>query len=218
MTTAHTQIITIGAAIIGLAPIPLHFEPSQIPPHFEPYIAQLTHPKRLHEWVASRLLLEQISGKNIIEVSISAQGKPYFTNGGGFFSISHNVNTVAVVWHPHQEVGIDIETLRPQVLKIRQKFLSEREMNMIAPYDVKAHTAFWCAKEALYKLYGFKELQFNKDIILHQVMMSIKPQLPEEFIHASVSKGNFTLNTVVTLLYFSDTVLAVAGINEHDNP
>ncbi|HRI26888.1 MAG TPA: 4'-phosphopantetheinyl transferase superfamily protein [Chitinophagales bacterium] len=218
MTTAHTQIITIGEAIIGLAPIPPNFEPSQIPPHFEPYIAQLTHPKRLHEWVASRLLLEQISGKYITYVSVSAQGKPYFTNGGGFFSISHSANTVAVVWHPHKEVGIDVETLRPQVLKIKHKFLSEREMNMIAPDDVKAHTAFWCAKEALYKLHGFKELQFNKDIILHNVMMSKKQQLPVEYIHASVSKGDFTLNSVVTLLYFSDTVLAVVGINEHENP
>lgn len=49
-------------------------------------------------------------------------------------------------------IGIDMERAdRNQVLKVREKYLNDREQQMIAAGDVKANVAAWTCKEALYK-------------------------------------------------------------------
>lgn len=92
-------------------------------------------------------------------------------------SISHTDHFLAVASLPktpevtlaefslRAAMGIDVEKLtRTQVLKIRDKFLSEEELLMVAPDDVEKNIIAWTAKEALYKAALTPGLEFCRDI------------------------------------------------------
>ena len=50
------------------------------------------------------------------------------------------------------------------ILWIKHKFLSLDELEKVT--SLEELTLFWCAKEALYKLYGEKELIFNEQLFV----------------------------------------------------
>ena len=65
--------------------------------------------------------------------------------------------------HP---VGADIEKIAPRILKLKHKFLNQKEIqefNIEDPHDV---TLIWCAKEAIFKWYAKGELDFSEDMII----------------------------------------------------
>jgi 4'-phosphopantetheinyl transferase len=62
-------------------------------------------------------------------------------------------------------VGIDIERMRPRIEKVRERFLHTEESASINKDKVLEQlTLAWCAKEALYKLYGQRNLDFRENI------------------------------------------------------
>lgn len=67
-------------------------------------------------------------------------------------------------------LGIDAERLdRAQVLKIRDRFLSEEEAAMIDAQDLEANIIAWTAKEALYKAAMTPGMDFRADISISQL-------------------------------------------------
>jgi phosphopantetheine--protein transferase-like protein len=93
-------------------------------------------------------------------------GKPWPGNRAGFVSISHSARWFAVSFSDSHVQGIDIEQLRPKLATIEKRFLhpSESEWLSIQPDKQTALQIFWGAKEAMYKAFGRKKLQFNRDI------------------------------------------------------
>ena len=62
-------------------------------------------------------------------------------------------------------MGIDAERRdRSQVLGIRERFLSDAEMAMVAADDVVANITAWTAKEALYKAALTPGIDLRRDI------------------------------------------------------
>jgi len=61
-------------------------------------------------------------------------------------------------------VGIDIEKQRDKILRIANKFTTEKEAEYIEISNdkVKILTAIWGVKESLYKLYGISGLSFKQ--------------------------------------------------------
>src|SRR5690606_36591656 len=95
-------------------------------------------------------------------ISYDENGKPYLNNGLAF-SISHSGIYAAIIINK-TGCGIDIEKISPKVERIKHKFLNDTDLELIDSlddYPLKILTMYWCAKEALYKLYGNKKLIFK---------------------------------------------------------
>lgn len=93
-------------------------------------------------------------------------GKPHLNNSEAYISISHTPEFLAVAYHPTQKLGIDLEKERPQILKIAHRVFSESEILEIND-DIYTATVMWSAKEALYKLYGKRKVDFRENLLVN---------------------------------------------------
>ena len=117
------------------------------------------------EWLASRWLLHLMSGRNIRGACLKDEfGKPYLENSFFDISISHSRELVTVMAAP-QAVGIDIQKLVGKIESISHKFLREEEKASLSEKNYLEHLhVYWGAKEALFKAYGRKQLDFKQHI------------------------------------------------------
>lgn len=123
---------------------------------------------RLKQWLAVRLLLLEFYPNETIHYN--KFGKPFLVNGVEI-SVSHANEYAAITLNTEKKCGIDIEKISAKVEKIKHKFLNEKELALAN--SLEKLTAFWCAKEALYKLYGEKELIFNEQLLLEPLNESL---------------------------------------------
>jgi 4'-phosphopantetheinyl transferase len=117
--------------------------------------------RKRSEWLCSRYLLHLLSGRHDRGACLKdAFGKPYLDGSDYFISISHSSEYTGIIASP-LVVGIDIQILVDKIVRIRSKFVSKDEESYIDTdhplYDL--HT-IWGAKEAMYKAYGKRELDF----------------------------------------------------------
>lgn len=209
MSDIQHLFTTYNAAEIGIAAINPDAESLLLQaPELAVGIHPNWHQRRKTEWLTSRLLLQKVSGQAIDALQYTSEGKPYFSDGSKT-SISHSKQMAAVIWHPNREVGIDIEEIRPQVSKIHHKFLSEAEKNRVDTQNITLLTALWCAKEALYKLYGFKALQFNQHILLNKLNLHItNEQHLKGTIEAQVIAKQISIDARVQIEQYGNNILA----------
>jgi 4'-phosphopantetheinyl transferase len=122
---------------------------------------QTKNQQRLKQWLATRLLLNNYFDD--ASIIYNELGKPSIDNGWNI-SISHSNEFVAIILNKKEACGIDIEKMTPKIERIKNKFLSD--------YDLKTRTSlehltlYWGAKEALYKLYGKKEVLFIEHLFI----------------------------------------------------
>lgn len=127
-------------------------------------LEQMKSHKRKLEWVAERILLNEIAGKPVA-ISYDRYGKPFLSDSDNQISIAHSDNMVAVIHSTDSEVGIDIERISDKIGKIALRFLSAEEYEALSQHDRIFHLYLhWCAKEALYKLFGKKDLIFAENL------------------------------------------------------
>ncbi|NJL76372.1 MAG: 4'-phosphopantetheinyl transferase superfamily protein [Saprospiraceae bacterium] len=124
-------------------------------------LQRMPHPTRRIEWLASRYLLHHLSGRTIRGACLKdAYGKPYLENSPFHISISHSNKLAAVMAAPHL-VGVDVQLVVPKIERIASKFLGQAEMDSIqSAHKIEHLHVYWGAKEALFKAYGKKELNF----------------------------------------------------------
>lgn len=109
-------------------------------------------------------LLEEMLGAPV-QVDHHANGAPFLPQYPGLYiSISHSLKQVAVALSS-KPVGIDTETLRPQLERVKRKFLSEEEQARFV--TIEDLLLAWCIKEAAYKIAGIEGLDFAHDIAIH---------------------------------------------------
>jgi 4'-phosphopantetheinyl transferase EntD len=119
---------------------------------------------------AMSLLIKETMGTNFA-IENDVYGKPWPINKTGFISISHSANWVAFCFHPNQPMGIDVETTRPQLAKVAPRILHQSELSYLEKSQDKQRTLqlFWGGKEALYKAYGKKNLEFSTQLVLSEI-------------------------------------------------
>lgn len=100
------------------------------------------------------------------ELAYSEEGKPFIKNNDCHISISHSHDKLAILCDNRSSTGVDIELIRDKVVKIKDKFLSAAELQA-ANDNIEKLIIYWAAKEALYKLYGLKEVEFAKHLYIH---------------------------------------------------
>lgn len=130
--------------------------------------------RRRKEWLAARILVEQLTGEKDIRIIYDEHKKPFLENSKKHISLSHSRDLLAVIVD-EAETGIDIEFIGPKVARIKEKFMSGEELGALQKEKQEEQlTIYWCAKESLYKLYGRNELVFNEDLIIEPFQYSEK--------------------------------------------
>ncbi|GAA4841592.1 4'-phosphopantetheinyl transferase family protein [Algivirga pacifica] len=129
--------------------------------------------------IALRYLIEEVLMLPYEGLEKDTYGKPYLINHTSHISITHSKDMVGVCYNPKQTVGIDIERATPRIRKVQHKFVLPEETVIYGENDEDL-TFYWCAKEALYKLYGKEGLIFNKDIRLLKDEQQLKGLVGKE--------------------------------------
>lgn len=162
---------------------------------------------RNKQWLASRAALESLN----IEVSNLQKdefGKPYLKGKGKHVSLSHCSKYAAGITGT-SPVGIDIEEITPRIERIAKRFVNESEWQFISSKTrIETLYLLWSAKEALYKLYGKKAVDFKNHMIAKPFKTGKNGWFEMEF-----RKDTVTVFTIQYEIYDNHTLVWVEGSN-----
>lgn len=156
-------------------------------------------------WLASRVLLGQLyAGKNIElhkdqfnKPSLLVDAKPFH------ISISHSHEYAVIIVSEYDTVGVDIEKVDNRVIRVAHKFIREDEAIADESMQTLAYTIIWSAKEALYKYYSKKELDFKQNLRIGRFV-----PMPEPFtIKGYIEKGDYRKELVLHVITMGDYML-----------
>jgi len=119
-------------------------------------------------------------------------------------SFSHSFDYAAVMISKNGTVGIDIELIKEKVERIANKFLKPEELAFIDKDEHRIQHLYicWCAKEAVYKCYGQKEVSFVDNIHLTPFDFSEQGTL-----NVRLHKGVVDKNYKVEYLQYEDYMI-----------
>jgi len=121
--------------------------------------------KRKKEFITTRLLMDAMYAG--AEIKYLPSGKPYLATHDYNISISHSKNRVCILLNRIDSVGIDIQFATPKIVRLKEKFLSEVELSTLnTSTQIDALHFYWCAKEAMYKLFGKEYIDFKKHLAI----------------------------------------------------
>jgi phosphopantetheinyl transferase len=111
----------------------------------------------IHSYLKKKIEIEYINNK------------PVLRNESINISITHNKKYVCVGFNKNKIFGIDIETIKPSILKINSKFCQDKEIENEKTkhqlLDSKLYfTMLWTAKEATYKCLENQEDNYINNI------------------------------------------------------
>jgi hypothetical protein len=155
---------------------------------------KIKHPQKRIQHLAGRyLLLELAKDISIKNILLSTTGKPFLADNSYFFSISHSADYVAVIISTKSNVAIDIQDVVPKIERIKQKFLTEEEMNLLSTLSISPNEQFtlaWTIKEAMFKYFDDSGVDFKQHL-------NIASAIVENDVW--VSKSTFNKNDVYQL-------------------
>ncbi len=135
------------------------------------YFQKFRNEKRKIEWLLIRWLLQQEIGRDVV-IGYEDSGKPYLVDSKFKISISHSKEFVALMISK-QQVGVDIESISQRVLKVKDKYLTAKELSFFKDDNLLEYsTIAWAAKEALFKISPIQAFDFKKDILIYPFKLS----------------------------------------------
>ncbi|MCG3165121.1 MAG: hypothetical protein POELPBGB_00882 [Bacteroidia bacterium] len=115
--------------------------------------------------MAGRVLLSTLLGEPG-KIEYDQHGKPHLKSHVFDISFSHAKDKVAVMLSK-KTAGTDIQDITPRIRRIVHKYMNQPELDSLQEQTYDTHaTLYWCAKEALYKAYGERQLIFTDNIIV----------------------------------------------------
>ena len=129
-----------------------------------------TKGRRRLEWLASRYLVHHLFSDDPawdrIPMHKDEFGKPHLNDAEFHVSFSHSYEFVAVILGK-MTVGIDIQKFVPKITALERKFMRKVESESLSEKTRLEHLhLYWGAKEALYKCYGRRRLDFKQHILV----------------------------------------------------
>lgn len=128
----------------------------------------VVNPSKRLEFLAGRALVsELLQHWNLPYERLTKDpyGKPYLGGSSIHLSLSHSYPYVAAILHRSKNVGIDLEQPKQKLLRIAPRVLHADELRNAGDNVIK-HCIYWCAKEALIKIYGKKDLIFSENLLV----------------------------------------------------
>lgn len=139
------------------------------PEEWEEY-QTISHPQKQLEWLNGRRAMQSLieSKEWKYEGMIKDEyGKPHLKNKIAEISLTHTAHYIVVATHPTSSIGIDLERVASKLARVAPKFLSDSEIQY-AGDNLKRLCTYWCAKEAIYKLHGTRQLSFKEEIPINE--------------------------------------------------
>jgi phosphopantetheinyl transferase len=132
-----------------------------------PLHRDVTHPHKRVQHLAGRFLLQFLFADFPYHlVQVADTRKPFLPGDEYHFSISHCGDYAAAIVSKDKRVGVDIEIPVEKIERIRDKFLSAEEQELLVNGNLNQLTALWSAKEAVFKWYGMGKVDFKGHIQL----------------------------------------------------
>ena len=126
--------------------------------------SSITNIKRKCEFLSIRKTIQHVFTDDEY-ISYSLNGKPHLSISGHRISISHTNGYLGIITHPSIEVGIDLQQESPKISRIKNRFLSPKELTSETDNEWVLLT-YWCAKEALFKYYSKGDVDFRKNLFV----------------------------------------------------
>lgn len=136
-------------------------------------LGRIKSAQRCDEWSTWRRVVREQLGSEAA-IWYNEIGAPQTKNDKGEemkISVSHSRSHVAVLFS-ERRCGLDMEHCDRNFDRIREKYLAPEEMQLAT--DDKHKAIMWCAKEAIYKYAGRKEIDLKRDIVIKTVDMEQK--------------------------------------------
>lgn len=116
--------------------------------------------KRRREHLAWRRVVRNELGRGVT-IDYNEVGAPMVDSPNTYISVAHGGESVAVAI-ADEPVGVDIESLDRNYARIKSRFMTPAEESLSTMEEWPA--VVWTAKEAIYKLYGKREVDLTEDI------------------------------------------------------
>jgi phosphopantetheinyl transferase len=166
--------------------------------YFEESHQQRIQQANARHYLASRRILTSLFPEQKIHLWKNEFNKPFLkiAEKPYFVSITHSFDFAAIIISQSTEVSVDMEKIDPRIGRVKHKFLNNIEFSFAGnEKDIHAQTLIWSAKETLYKLYGFKELDFKANLNILPFSVQITGVLS-----GSIQKENY--HKEVPISYF----------------
>lgn len=123
--------------------------------------------KRQKEFLATRILLQNLIPENTPIIYRDNFGKPSLINSDLNISITHSADLAAIILS-EKNIGIDVEQLHRKIDKVVNRFAGPEEKEFIEKSDDPQFVKIllWSAKEAIFKCCGIQGVQFNRQIAI----------------------------------------------------
>ncbi len=177
----------------------------ELDPH-ENVPEQITNAQKRLEYLAGRILLKKLLElwqEEFRGLSKDEFGKPHLIRHSYPISLTHSYPYVAAVIDPSRPVGIDLEQPKEKLLRVAPRVLHLEE-RADAGTDIIKHCIYWCAKEALIKIHGKKDLVLAENLRIRPFSMQKQGELIGRII-VNTSETAIPLKYVV----FADYVVVV---------
>jgi len=150
--------------------------------------------------LAARVLAHQVS-PDFAQLEKDEYGKPYFDSEDHKISITHAGEYAGFIQTEKRECGIDMEEITERVRRIQSKFMREDEEPFMAE-GLPGLFAVWCAKEAMYKHYGLKALDFKQNMRLDYQKLAEKGRLT-----GHIFKEDYTVTLTLDYEFFENYLI-----------
>ncbi len=149
---------------------------------------------RRRERLAVRALLNNLfDGK--VYLGHHDNGRPFLQNSIIEISISHTNRFVAIITHPFESVGVDIESLDRNFERVSTKILSEDELEDLGDKNRDVQLAiYWSVKEAIFKRMSQTDVDFIQQIQVSRFSVKDRGEVEAIFINKEGKEQEFNLN------------------------
>ena len=154
--------------------------------------------KRRREHLAWRRIVRRELGAKV-HIDYNDVGAPVVDAEGRWISVAHGGECVAVAVADEQ-VGVDIESLDRDFARVAPRYMTEEEMALSE--DERWSCFVWCAKEAMYKLYGRRGVELRGQLRVES--------FDSDSLTIAGSMVDMAQAVVKISLYDDDIVVAVA--------
>ncbi len=148
---------------------------------------------RRKEKLAVRALLNTVF-EDKVYLGHHENGSPFIQNNPTHISITHTSRFVAIITHPTEDVGIDIESIERDFSAVERKALSEEERDDLQEKNRNLQLAiYWCAKEAIYKRMSQHGVDFAKQMEVDKFNPKDEGEIDATFIDKDGIEEEFEL-------------------------
>ena len=156
--------------------------------------------KRRREHLAWRRIVRRELGAKV-HIDYNDVGAPVVDVDDRWISVAHGGECVAVAI-ADEPVGVDIESLDRDFARVAPRYMTVEELSLSD--DERWACFVWCAKEAMYKLYGRRGVELRGELRVES--------FDSETMTISGSMVDMGRAVVKISLYDDDVVVAVATL------